>query len=483
MASISELLLAQGNVAADRELRRGQNLASLLSGAGRGLSELPGQITEAQVQQKAKAEVDLAHKLAAQFRREDGTTDYQQVVAGLRHAGANDMADGMEAKLSQQLAADSQRQTADLQRQNIQSEIDYRQAQITRQTAADEADAKEKADAERRLAAVKDTLQKFADPSTGRINDWQSAIDAVRATGDIESADALLKQWKATQGAESEALAQSLQAGARSLALATTPEDYQRRLGALPEAVRSLFPATKPKNPNEILKVGLSLKDQFDANQPVGGRDGEPLVAVIGKDGRPVYVRRSQAEGMTPASNREQGRPVVSGDAGDLADFDTSLDDVAVLGQVVAPVDPRTGKVMPGATGVSAQIGAAMPAWATDMFGWGVDAKKKQAVIDRVKQVIGKTLEGGVLRKEDEYKYEKILPTIKDTSEVVSTKLSGLKAAIEKRKQRRMDALEDAGYDVSRFRSRQSPRAATVETGAADLVWDPVTKTFKKGGV
>ena len=65
----------------------------------------------------------------------------------------------------------------------------------------------------------------------------------------------------------------------------------------------------------------------------------------------------------------------------------------------------------------------------------------------------------------------------------MSTKLSGLKAAIEKRKQRRMDALEDAGYDVSRFRSRQSPRAATVETGAADLVWDPVTKTFKKGGV
>ena len=87
----------------------------------------------------------------------------------------------------------------------------------------------------------------------------------------------------------------------------------------------------------------------------------------------------------------------------------------------------------------------------TNLTGWGTEAKQKQAQIDRVKQVIGKALEGGVLRKEDEAKYEKILPTIKDSPELVRAKLNGLVAAIEKRHGRKLEALESAGYDVSRF--------------------------------
>lgn len=154
------------------------------------------------------------------------------------------------------------------------------------------------------------------------------------------------------------------------------------------------------------------------------------------------------------ARNTKIGRPVIAGNAEELADFDTSLDDLGVLRATIAPIDSKTGKPVAGVTGVSAQIGAAIPAWATDLTGWGTDAKKKQALIDRVKQVIGKTLEGGVLRKEDELKYEKILPTVKDTSEVVISKLNGLEQAIAKRKARRLDALEDAGYDVSRYRAR-----------------------------
>lgn len=54
------------------------------------------------------------------------------------------------------------------------------------------------------------------------------------------------------------------------------------------------------------------------------------------------------------------------------------------------------------------------------------EAKSLQAEIDRVRQVVGKALEGGVLRKEDEVKYAKILPTIKDTKEVANNKLKQL---------------------------------------------------------
>lgn len=176
------------------------------------------------------------------------------------------------------------------------------------------------------------------------------------------------------------------------------------------------------------------------------GESKEPLMAIMGDDGQPVYVPRSQAVGKRPASSREQGRAVTSGDAADIAEFNTALDDVATVRETL-----KGNK----ATGTSAAVGAAVPNAITELTGWGTDAKQKNAVIARVKQVIGKALEGGVLRKEDESKYAKILPTISDIPEVVATKLDGLERAIRQRQQNKLDALADAGYDISRFASRK----------------------------
>lgn len=53
-------------------------------------------------------------------------------------------------------------------------------------------------------------------------------------------------------------------------------------------------------------------------------------------------------------------------------------------------------------------------------------AQTLQADTARVKQVIGKALEGGVLRKEDEIKYAKILPTISDTEETAQYKINAI---------------------------------------------------------
>jgi hypothetical protein len=227
------------------------------------------------------------------------------------------------------------------------------------------------------------------------------------------------------------------------------PETNKELVSAVPE------PA-KPLSPIE-LNEGATLVDPQTGNviargnpkREAGGGDKEPLMAVMGPDGNPVYVPRSEARGMRPASNREQGRAVTAGDAGRLAELDTSLDDVDVLSVVIQGVE--------GATGNLAAFQASLPNWATNMVGgWGSEAKSKQAVIDRVRQVIGKALEGGVLRKEDETKYAKILPVVSDHPEVVATKLAGLKSAITQRKERELDAREDAGYDVGRFRQRMN---------------------------
>lgn len=60
------------------------------------------------------------------------------------------------------------------------------------------------------------------------------------------------------------------------------------------------------------------------------------------------------------------------------------------------------------------------------------EARKAQAKIDLVKQRVGKALEGGVLRKEDEEKYKKILATLNDTPSTAISKVDGIIATLEK---------------------------------------------------
>lgn len=60
------------------------------------------------------------------------------------------------------------------------------------------------------------------------------------------------------------------------------------------------------------------------------------------------------------------------------------------------------------------------------------DARKAQAKIDLVKQRVGKALEGGVLRKEDEEKYKRILATLNDEPATAISKVDNLIATLER---------------------------------------------------
>lgn len=59
-------------------------------------------------------------------------------------------------------------------------------------------------------------------------------------------------------------------------------------------------------------------------------------------------------------------------------------------------------------------------------------ARQIQADVDRVKQTVGKALEGGVLRKEDEDKYKKILATLSDTPSTAIYKIDALISSIQR---------------------------------------------------
>lgn len=69
-------------------------------------------------------------------------------------------------------------------------------------------------------------------------------------------------------------------------------------------------------------------------------------------------------------------------------------------------------------------------------------ARQVQSDIDRVKQNVGKALEGGVLRKEDEEKYKKILATLTDTPDTAVYKVNSL--------------IKQMQSDVSRYKSNQA---------------------------
>jgi hypothetical protein len=238
------------------------------------------------------------------------------------------------------------------------------------------------------------------------------------------------------------------------------------------KALQLLQTQNREKSPTNIdlamraVNGDVKAADALKLLKPSGA--GEPLVPVIGPDGQPVLLPRSEAAGKRPAgSGVAGGRPLPAGSASRIAEVNDSLNDASVLKRALSEA---------GATGTVAKLGAWAPNWVTEVTGFGTDAKKKQALIDRVKQVIGKGLEEGVLRKEDEAKYEKILPTISDPPEIVTSKIEGLEAALATKRQNRLESFADAGYDVSRFERRDTAASPKTAPSRLDAEWEKLPK-------
>lgn len=77
------------------------------------------------------------------------------------------------------------------------------------------------------------------------------------------------------------------------------------------------------------------------------------------------------------------------------------------------------------------------------------DARKAQANIDLVKQRVGKALEGGVLRKEDEEKYKRILATLQDTPSTAFSKVDMIVASLERDLDTYVEEQRRAGRKVN----------------------------------
>lgn len=81
------------------------------------------------------------------------------------------------------------------------------------------------------------------------------------------------------------------------------------------------------------------------------------------------------------------------------------------------------------------------------MIPWDKTGQKAKSTITLIKQIIGKGLEGGVLRKEDEYKYENILPKLGDTESTVRTKIELLQQTLNNKYNTLVGTYEAGGYN------------------------------------
>lgn len=78
-----------------------------------------------------------------------------------------------------------------------------------------------------------------------------------------------------------------------------------------------------------------------------------------------------------------------------------------------------------------------------------VRLQELQSRVDNLKQTIGKFKEGGVLRKEDEEKYNKILATVWDNPEVAGTKLRNIHNEMSQKYNAVLKTLGAQGYKTA----------------------------------
>jgi hypothetical protein len=123
-----------------------------------------------------------------------------------------------------------------------------------------------------------------------------------------------------------------------------------------------------------------------------------------------------------------------------LGDFDASVAQLSTLSKSYSNPNAPQGPI--------SQLRKVNP------YDW--EAQAKQQLIAATKQTVGKALEGGVLRAEDEVKYNKILPTMGDTYQAAIQKTKNIKEMLNNARTAKLNTLKSAGYDVSKFDSVQT---------------------------
>jgi|GEM_PF-4652289 hypothetical protein len=165
-----------------------------------------------------------------------------------------------------------------------------------------------------------------------------------------------------------------------------------------------------------------------------------PSIATMLRDGKsPEEIRKNIKEKVgkqLPASNAER-----------LGEFDGARNQMTQLLEAINDPTTPQGPIM--------QWKKANP--------WNWKAQGKKQIVAATKQLVGKALEGGVLRKEDEIKYNAILPAMGDSYNSAIIKAKQLNSMLDVAYKAKIDAYRSAGWDVSAFKSDDETGASKFE--------------------
>ncbi len=327
-----------------------------------------------------KAKLDLAQQVEA-ARVQGGVTKEgaQQMASDIQAKGNANLANlAVQAQASQGLLSAAEKTIADkldAQFKPVQDKIDY----LTKLAALNEKDLtqKEKYQLDQKAQEVKTDLALV----NGTADDIHKAILANNAPASVYSAiDKVTQDYVAGKITASQAQGQMYQAAGQygqKKTAGTIGVDGQ--ISPLSQSVID--------NPNLLNQLTPTMKGQVITELSIAGYDTSRL-------------------GVKPLSDAA------------IKEINQSTTALTSLNDLKAIIN--TNKDLIGPISGFAAINPYS------------EARKVQADIDRVKQQVGKALEGGVLRKEDEEKYKKILATITDTPETAIYKVDQLIGSIQK---------------------------------------------------
>lgn len=193
----------------------------------------------------------------------------------------------------------------------------------------------------------------------------------------------------------------------------------------------------------------LNLEMNFVQNEAFRRGTGTGQASVNTALDMPIGITAGQDQNTDPTralgsmGGTAIARPLPQTEADKLAEYQNAVQMAEALGTALT-----SGSAGVAGTGTAAKLATLAPNFLTEYTGWGIDEKSRNAVIALAKQIIGKSFEGGVLRKEDEIKYKDILPTMGDAPEVAASKVAMLKTRVAAQLATHQQTLGSAGFRV-----------------------------------
>jgi len=145
---------------------------------------------------------------------------------------------------------------------------------------------------------------------------------------------------------------------------------------------------------------------------------------------------------MRDASKAKAGRPLTTTFTKEFSEIDEGLSLLNDFEQRIQSGDFDSFLGSDARGPIEGRLGSLNPWSATKRF---MTSSKV------IKQIIGKALEGGVLRKEDEQKYQHIIPNETDSNPVLNEKFDNLRKILKSSRAIKINNLRRSGYDVSEY--------------------------------